>query len=70
VRHRRFRTKGIIGPDTNPRSELVLHGRLGRRGHAHGTMRVFGSAVPVDDHMHGDTDRCDSGSVDWHAHRR
>jgi hypothetical protein len=65
-----FKTIGILGHHKHPRSELVLQGTLGRHGRASGTMRVFGSQVPVDDTTQGAHDRCDSGIVNWSAHRR
>ena len=70
VRGGSFHTIGIIGRHKHPRSELILRGSLGAHGRATGTMRIFGSAVPVDDASNGPRDRCDSGVVDWRARRR
>jgi hypothetical protein len=71
VKHRKFHAKGVIGDDpTHPDSELILKGKFSRNHHkAHGTMRIFGSKVPVDDQTNGSTDNCDSGTLDWTAHR-
>jgi len=70
VKDRSFHTVGIVGHRKRPRSELILRGTLGKHGHASGTMRVFGSAVPVDDTSKSAHDRCDSGVVDWSARRQ
>lgn len=65
-----FYTIGIIGRHKHPRSELILRGSFGPHGRATGTMRIFGSAVPVDDASKRRRDRCNSGVVDWRARRR
>jgi hypothetical protein len=70
VKDGRFHTLGILGNHKHPRSELVLRGRVRKHGRASGTMRVFGSAVPVDDTSKGAHDRCESGTLDWHAKRQ
>jgi hypothetical protein len=70
VRDGSFHTIGIIGRHKHPRSELVLRGSFGAHGRATGKMRIFGSAVPVDDASKGPHDRCDSDVVDWRARRR
>jgi hypothetical protein len=69
VRRGRFQAEGLIGNRHSPDAALHLRGRLAG-GHARGSMRVFGDAVPVDDTDHGKTDRCDSGKVRWTARRR
>jgi hypothetical protein len=70
VKDRRFHTIGILGRHRHPRSELVLRGSITPFGRAFGTMRVFGSAVPVDDTSKGPRDRCDSGRLRWRAKRQ
>lgn len=65
-----FHTVGIIGRRHHPKSELILRGDLAVHGKASGTMRVFGSAVPVEDTTHGARDNCDSGVVHWTAKRQ
>ena len=72
VKHRKFHAKGVVTPPHSniPDSTLILKGKFSRNHHkAHGTMRIFGSKVPVDDQTNGSTDNCDSGTLDWTAHR-
>ncbi|MFL5906254.1 MAG: hypothetical protein ACJ75Z_01495 [Solirubrobacterales bacterium] len=72
VKDRKFHAKGVIPAGSqHPDSELILKGEFSRSHHrAHGTMRVFGPKVPVDDQAGGSSDQCDSGNVAWTAHVR
>src|SRR5919199_890965 len=62
IRERRFRTTAVYPAPPQPaQSTLHLTGRFSRdHSRAHGTMRIFGPHVAVEDPTHGNTDRCDS----------
>jgi hypothetical protein len=71
VKDQKFHAKGIIHGQGHPapvQSSLLLEGKFSRdHRKAHGTMRVFGKQVPVDN-PGGTTARCHSGKVPWTAH--
>ncbi len=71
IKERKFHTTAVYpAPPETAQSTLHLTGVLSRdHARAHGTMRVFGPHVAVEDTTHGQRDRCDSGKIDWVAHR-
>jgi len=71
IKERKFRTTAVYpAPPQTAESTLHLTGELSRdHTRAHGTMRVFGPHVAVENTTHGQKDRCDSGTIDWVAHR-
>jgi hypothetical protein len=71
IKERKFHTTAVFpAPPDTPQSTLHLTGEFSHdHARAHGTMRVFGPHVAVEDTTHGSKDRCDSGTIDWVAHR-
>jgi len=71
IKERKFHTTAVYpAPPDAAQSTLHLTGEFSRdHSRAHGTMRVFGPHVAVEDTTHGPKDRCDSKTIDWVAHR-
>lgn len=68
VRNKRFQINGIAGDPNNPTAALRVRGELTAPRKAKGTIRVHGSAVPLDPPTGGRGD-CESTRQDWTAKR-
>ena len=63
VKNGKFELDAIQGTPQNPTARMTAEGDVGRNN-ADGTIRVHGSAVPIDD---GGTANCDTGKETWTA---
>lgn len=68
IRNRKFQINATLGDPDSPRAALKVRGELTAPRKAKGTIRVHGSAVPLDPPA-GGTGNCESTTQDWTAHR-